>query len=219
MWDEKKLLEICEKYRDQAPKDVIVPEPYIPYVRDPENWNRILVLAESQNFGTGSKYYKWLNEHKTEPEKLMTRLKQNPYGDNRIGVGPWDGRLGELVKSVLRAIFKEANLDLEVENVAVSNAVPWTKKRSGSRNESSNKEMRCKARSFWKEIFEVWKPDIRMLIVLGKKAEEVMKDEEIQKNYKGKWFRVRHPSRAKKISYVHQAVEEFKNSGICLISD
>jgi len=212
MWDEKKLLEICETYSEGAPKNVVFPEPYIPYVRDPEKWNKILVLAESQNIGIDDDYYKWLK--KLKPTERMKRLgwkNPPPYTcpdkSDWIGVGPWDGGLGELVKSALRAIFEKANLKLKVEDVAVSNAVPWTKKRSGSRNESSDKEMRCKARNFWKEIFGVWNPDLRMIIVLGKKAEEVMNGAGILQKYNG--FEIRHPSRAKKISYNSQAIEKY----------
>ncbi|MGA2915269.1 MAG: uracil-DNA glycosylase family protein [Sedimentisphaerales bacterium] len=223
---EEALINVCKNHYYPNTESVIVPEPYIPYML--EKWNRILVLAESQNISLDDDYYKWLNE--LTSVQLMTRLGWKkweepipPYRDKNklgwIGVGPWDGRLGELVKSALRAIFEETNPNLKVEDIAVSNAVPWTKKRSGSRNERPDKEMQCKARKFWKEIFEIWNPNIRMIIVLGKNAQEAMNDAEIQKRYERKWLKLRHPSRAKKISYAHQAVEEFKNSRICLIRD
>jgi len=216
MWDEKKLLEICEKYKNQAPENVMFPEPYLPYMPDkPKKWNGILVLAEAQNFSRGGKYYEWLD--KLTSEERMTRLGRKPYEDKRIGVGPWDGKNGgedEIFKFALRAIFEGANLDLKLEDVAVSNAVPWTKKRGGSKNENPDEYMKAKAKDFWKEIFEAWDPEIKVLVVLGDMAEEVMNSAGILKKYEGKWLKLRHPSRTNKVSYACQAVslgvEKFK---------
>jgi hypothetical protein len=190
------LINVCKNHCYQNKESVIVPEPYIPHI--PKNWNGILVLADRQNINLGDDYYKWLNEHKTEPEILMTRLEQKPYKADWIGVGPWDDGT---VKLALQAIFEGANLDLKVENVAVSNAVPWTKKNK-SKNENPNdrkqdkvveKLMQDKAVEFWKEIFEIWN-DIKMLIVLGDSAERVMKKAGILKKDEVKWLKLRHPS-------------------------
>jgi len=196
MWNETQkeaLLNVCKKHYYQNAENVIVPEPYRPYM--PENWNGILVLAESQNISPGDEYDKWLNELKTEPGKLMTRLEQIPYKNKPdwIGVGPWDDGT---VKLALQAIFEGANLDLKFEDVAVSNAVPWTYK-SVDKNLNPDDEMQtknkmeAKAAEFWEEIFDVWQPDIKALLVLGNVAKSVM---ELAGVLREKYLKLRLPS-------------------------
>ena len=196
MWNEdqeKALLEVCRKYTSDAPENVIFPEPYLPY--QPENWNGILVLAESQVIRDKEEdYAKWLQ--KLTPEQRMTRLRRKdpipPYPDKRdkIGIGPWDDGT---IKLALQAIFKGAKLGLELENVAISNAVPWTRK-SGGKNLNPGEEMQVKAAKFWEEIVAVWKPDIKALVVLGNVAERVMRKAGVLEKYKKNWLKLRLPS-------------------------
>jgi len=182
------MLEICEKYKNQAPENVMFPEPYLPYMPDkPKKWNGILVLAEAQ--GRSSEYEERLRRRRTSVER-MTRLGWKkwkeppplfPNKPNWIGVGPWDDKT---VKLALQAVFEGANLNhLKLEDVAVSNAVPWTKKRSGSKNENPDEYMKAKAKDFWKDIFDVWKPEIKVLVVLGNIAEEIMNAPGIKEKY------------------------------------
>jgi len=191
MWNKTQkeaLLNVCKKHRYQNSENVIVPEPYLPYM--PENWNGILVLAESQNISPGDEYDKWLDELKTEPGKLMTRLEQIPYKNKPdwIGVGPWDDGT---IKLALQAIFEGANLALKLEDVAVSNAVPWTKKTNGRNVNPDKEEMQPKAAKFWKNIFDVWQPDIKALVILGKVAKEVMASADVKEE---KCLKLRLPS-------------------------
>jgi hypothetical protein len=194
MWDETKkdaLLKVCNEHCYQNSGNVIVPEPYLPYV--PENWNGngILVLAESQS-SNAPHYWKWVKE-KSELER-MQRLGENPEKPEKIGIGPWDDGT---IKLALQAIFTGANLDLKLEDVAVSNAVPWTR---GSGNNSKNlrpdKQMEAEAAKFWMDIFDKWQPDIKVLVVLGSVAKRVLTGADILSNskYKEKCLKLRLPS-------------------------
>jgi len=177
------LLEVCRRYREDAPENVLFDEPYLPYI--PENWNGILVLAESQVIRSKDKYAEWL-EKKLTPTQRMTRLGRKeptpPYEDqpDKIGVGPWDDGT---IKLALQAIFEGANPKLKLEEVAVSNAVPWTRKSTG-KNLRPDAQMKAKAAKFWGGIFDVWQPDIKALVVLGNFAEEVMKQAKILEKYR-----------------------------------
>jgi hypothetical protein len=176
------LINICKNHKYPHPEEVMFVEPYLPYI--PKDWNGILVLSESQNIKEGDKYYKWLIDELNE-ETRMTRLGRKESRPPNIdcldiGIGPWDDGT---IKIALQAIFEGANPKLKLENVAVSNAVPWTKKRRGSKNENPDKCMKNKAKEFWEDIFGMWEPKINMLIVLGNIAEEVMNNIEIKEKY------------------------------------
>jgi len=192
MWNETQkeaLLNECKKHAYKDTENVIVPEPYLPYM--PENWNGILVLAESQSSNAGE-YWDWVKE-KSELAKLECMQRLGKYPKGGLSIGPWDDGT---VKLAVQAIFEGANLDLKFEDVAVSNAVPWTR---GGGNNSKNLrpdgQMIAKAVDFWKDIFEVWNPDIKALIVLGNIAEEVMNAPGIKEKYKKNQLKLRSPSR------------------------
>ena len=197
MWNEAQrevLLEVCKQHIYQEIEHVVVPEPYLPY--KPKKWNGILVLAESQVIrNKEEEYAKWLQG--LTPEQRMTRLGRKdpkpPYPDKRdkIGVGPWDDGT---IKLALQAIFKGAELGLKLENVAVSNAVPWTRK-SGGKNLNPDDRMEAKAADFWRDIFYMWKPDIKVLAVLGNIAERVMTEAGIWEKHSKNWLKLRLPSR------------------------
>jgi hypothetical protein len=200
MWDEKTkkaLLNVCKKYTADAPENVIFTEPYLPYV--PENWNGILVLAESQMIrNEKDKYAQWLQELRSKPEHVMTRLGRKeprppyPNGPEKIGIGPWDDGT---IKLALKAIFIGAKLRLKLENVGVSNAVPWTRgSGNNSKNLNSDEQMKAKATEFWEATFDVWQPDIKALVVLGNVAERVMRKAGILEKYGEKCLRLRLPS-------------------------
>lgn len=198
MWNEdqeKALLEVCKKYTSEAPENVLFNEPYLPYV--PEDWNGILVLAESQMIrNEKDKYAQWLQELKSKPEYVMTRLGRKeprpPYedGPDKIGVGPWDDGT---IKLALQAIFIGAKLKLRLEDVAVSNAVVWTRKGNG-KNLNPDKQMEAKAAEFWKQVFDIWNPDIKALILLGNVAKRVMTNARITEKYSNNLLKLRLPS-------------------------
>ncbi len=177
MWNEDQkeaLLNVCKNHCYQNAENVIVPEPYLPYV--PENWNGILVLAESQS-SAYPQYWERLKKESTL--ERMQRLGKYPEG---VDIGPWDDGT---IKLALQAIFEGANLNLKLEDVAVSNAVPWTRKSDDNRkNLRPDEQMKAKAAEFWKEIFLVWQPDVKVLVVLGNVAEGVMKQARILGKYR-----------------------------------
>lgn len=190
---EKTLLEVCRKYTSDAPANVMFPEPYLPYKR--KKWNGILVLAESQVIrNKQEKYAQWLQG--LTPEQRMTRLGRKdptpPYADKRdkIGIGPWDNGT---IKLALQAIFERVEPKLKLEDVAVSNAVPWTRTGTG-KNLNPGEEMQVKAAKFWEEIVAVWKPDIKALLVLGNVAERVMRKAGVLEKYAKNWLKLRLPS-------------------------
>ena len=91
----------------------MVPEPYLPYL--PDQWNGVLVLAEAQQLAGAREYLRWLRG--LPPEQRMIRLSTpNPSG---VGVGPWDNGI---VKLAVKAMMP----DIQPEEVAVGNAVPWS---------------------------------------------------------------------------------------------
>ena len=110
-WSED-VLAVCRKWRETAPVEAMVREPYLPHV--PENWNGVLVLAEAQQLAGAHTYREWLNGLPSEQRMIRLSLK-SPDG---VGVGPWDNGI---VKLALKAMLPE----IDVEQTAVSNAVPW----------------------------------------------------------------------------------------------
>ena len=51
----KGLLTICEAFQRPKSENVVIEEPYIPYI--PDKWNYVLVLAESQNLSSRNSDY------------------------------------------------------------------------------------------------------------------------------------------------------------------
>jgi len=193
MWDENQkeaLLDVCRKHCYQNAQNSLVPEPYLPYM--PENWNGILILAEAQ---TPYPNY-WEKLKVLDSMGKMTRLGRKELQDKeaRIGIGPWDDRT---IKLALQAVFNGAKIGLKLEDVAVSNAVPWTKKTTGKNVTPDKEEMQAKAAEFWKDIFDVWKPDLKVLVVLGNIAESVMTKAGVlsDSKYEEKKLKLRLPSR------------------------
>jgi hypothetical protein len=203
MWneDEKKaLLNVCKEYIYPDKKVVIVCEPYLPY--RPKIWNGILVLAEAQS-SNASRYWDKLRD--LDETAKMTRLGrkelQDEEGDGDIGIGPWDDGT---IKFALQVIFKEACPKLKLEEIAVSNAVPWTRgSGKDGKNLSPDEQMEIEAAKFWGKIFDVWH-NIKVLITLGKVAERVMKNAGILKNEKfiENWLKLYHPSYTNRVKGV-----------------
>ncbi len=155
------LMEICRKYYRKAPPGVVFKEPYIPYV--PKPWNGVLVLAEAQNISSSDdEYAKRLRSLSRDAS-----FKRLGHWRGDIGIGPWDGGYAKLaLKAMLPTIA--------VERTAVSNAVPWTKREREGKNANPDDDMIELAAEFWEELLSAWKPEIRLLVVLGNVAKYVM---------------------------------------------
>ncbi len=140
--DEAAMLSICRSFVLGPDADVIVPEPYIPFI--PETWNGVLVLAEAQNLATDEGYKAWLLAQPPE-----TRLRRLPRED-RVGVQPWDD--GSLQLAV------RAALSLKPEQAAVSNAVPWSQRERSGRNKNPEQWLIERASRFWSEMLRLVMP-------------------------------------------------------------
>ncbi len=152
---------VCREFTAAAPAGVIIREPYLPYVPDP--WNGILVLAEAQQLASAVKYRQRL-EGLSSDERV--RRLYVWLGDG-LGVRPWDDGSIKLGLKAMRS-------DLRLEEVAVSNAVPWSCA-EGKANRNPTDEMRQAAVAFWHELLAVWEPEIRAVVTVGKTARLVMK--------------------------------------------
>lgn len=147
------LIEICKKFERTDPEEVVVAEPYIPHL--PENWNKVLVLSESQNL-SAKKYVDELLE-----KDANGRINRLYEWENKVGVLPWDD--GTLKLAV------EAAFGLKADETAVSNAVPWSLvSKSGKRNINPTKSLIESAASLWKEMLPVLQPE--RIITVGKIA-------------------------------------------------
>ncbi|MBI3272719.1 MAG: hypothetical protein HYZ53_27275 [Planctomycetes bacterium] len=158
MFDRQALLQVCRRHAADPPAEVVVPEPYLPLVPDPRNG--ILVLAEAQNL-SGEAYVLWLKN--LTPEGRMTRLP-GPHG---VGVGPWDDGP---VRLALKAVIPSVKL----AQVALGNAVPWSRLSESGANANPSEELEERATRFWRELLAIWQPQITALIVLGNVAKNVM---------------------------------------------
>ena len=167
----QELIEICKKPEYQIiGKNVVIPEPYIPYI--PKNWNGILVLAESQNLSNPeTKYKKELETMRLDgTDNIYRRLELRKPED--LGIKPWDD--DGYIKFALTVMFP----GIRLEETAVSNAVPWS--RADGINLNPTPVMEEEAKSFWKEIFEKWKTywndesGLKKIVNLGKVAERVI---------------------------------------------
>ncbi len=154
-----RLVRICRKHVLPSESCAVVPEPYVPYV--PPKWNGVLVTAEAQNLSsTNAAYISWLNAQGATGR--IRRLYDYP----QIGVAPWtDGTI---------QIALEAALGVVPEQVAVSNAVPWSILGDKKRNANPSDQMIERARSFWSEMLSSLQPKI--LVVCGKVGSLVFSD-------------------------------------------
>ena len=156
------LREVCSKHilPESVPPLAVFREPYIPYV--PDDWNRVLVLAESQNLAGADQKHRL--ELETMDERGRIDRLYNQDGIRRVG--PWDdGHLKMAVES----------LGFDPERTAVSNAVPWTLEGS-KRNLNPDRRLIDLAERFWSDIMpQLSKADAPALVItVGKVARQVM---------------------------------------------
>ena len=160
----QELIQICKNFILPKTYPVVIKEPYLPFV--PYNWNGILVLAEAQNLSQYvNRYDNYIQELNSwsEEDKILRLGKRGP----NLDIQPWDDFS---IRIALLAMIPNIN----IEEVAVSNAVPWSLTKELVANDNPSKEMISKAIAFWKEIFDKWNPKLKKIIALGRVAERVM---------------------------------------------
>jgi hypothetical protein len=155
----KLLLDICKKHIPPKSENAVISEGYIPYI--PDNWNKILVLAESQNLSRqNKKYVDWIQS--LTPIERMNRL--NEY-KNGIGIQPWDD--GSLKLAI------ESALNEKSENTGVSNASLWSQQRNTGANINPSNILLNLSALIGKEFLAILQP--KLIITAGKNAECVIK--------------------------------------------
>jgi hypothetical protein len=114
--------------------------------------NGILVLAESQNLHDFEGHRDAICQ-----KEEVDRFYRLPISTEKIGVGPWDNGVVQLA---LKAMIPNINLD----EVAVSNVVPWSQisPKNENKNVNPSEVLVDKAASFWEALLEVWEPHINI---------------------------------------------------------
>lgn len=171
------LVEICRKFTlSEDDFNVVIPEPYFPYI--PENWNKVLVLAESQNLSLSNSEY--VDELlRMTSEQRMARLG---YDTEFVGVYPWDDG------SIKLAI--EASLKIRSEETGVSNAVLWSQRGSNGQNVNPEIGLEKASSRIWLQFFESLDPE--MVVCCGKVAAQVIN----KSGWGGDVLHLRLPSRS-----------------------
>jgi len=137
------LSEICRRHTLPRSHDVVVPQPYVPFI--PKSWNGVLVLAEAQNLSKGSPDVEWLKSA-TADERIF-RLGR----DGRIAIQPWED--GSLKLAV------EAAFGIRAALTAVSNAVPWSLVDDKGNNKNPTPELIKRSKGLWSELLHAMKPE------------------------------------------------------------
>ncbi len=168
-----RLLAICREFTELAPDDVVVKEPYIPYI--PGSWNGVLVLAIAQNQSLVqrilSEYCDYLDDLSPEARYWRLRPDRNPNNPlvrrqaDALGIGPWDDESMGVKMAVMC-------LGLCPQETAVSNAVPWSR-RTEDNKDSPPAGVQHEAISFWRSVFGVWRPE--RIVAVGRPAEDVVR--------------------------------------------
>lgn len=155
-----------EEYGGQQDKYDLFP--YAPYI--PENWNRILVLAESQqlrSLNDGNKRYRQ-SLLAMEDEELIFRLGNkkitNQSPEKQIGITPWD-------EGYLKLAMLSCYPAFTIDQFGVSNAVPW---HLNKKNKAQSAFLKRKSVTFWEEILPVLKPSI--IVCTGVIADSIITD-------------------------------------------
>ena len=152
------LLVCCRRYI-LASDNVVIREPYIPYV--PDEWNGVLVLAESQNLSSSNSEYVEHLRSLTEEQRMMRLGIDN---DGEVGVYPWDD--GSLKLAVEVAFSKKA------ERTAVSNAVLWSQRGDSGQNVTPDGKLKDLSAKLWTEMLGILNPEL--VICSGNVAESII---------------------------------------------
>ena len=81
--DAEHLVRICLEAALEPRPDLVLSEPYVPYV--PADWNGILVLAEAQNLSRGNQEYAARLRGLPPRERVLRLVQERGAG---IGIGP-----------------------------------------------------------------------------------------------------------------------------------
>lgn len=172
----KDLIAACKKYMVPDSVSVVINEPYIPFV--PNNWNGIIILAESQNLSSATEgYVEDLNS--LTADERMERL--GFWEKEDIGVYPWDD--GSLKLAI------EAAFGVKASETAVSNAVPWSQRGESGQNINPGIVLQNQSAKLWAELLDILKPDL--VICSGKVADSVIS----KTGWSGHKFKVRLPAK------------------------
>lgn len=152
------LLAVCKKHVLSNSANAVINEPYIPYI--PDNWNGIIVLAESQNLSSRSDDYIQALMSLSANER-MNRLS---LGLNGIGVQPWDD--GSLKLAI------EAAFDVKASETAVSNAVLWSQRGKTNQSITPDVNLQTESSKLWVELLPILKPTL--IICSGNVADSVI---------------------------------------------
>lgn len=141
--------------------DVVIAEPYIPFI--PADWSGVLVLAEAQNLSDSeAPYTKKLTSPSTSSADRIGRLGSKLFEKElrgHLGVRPWDD--GSL-KLALEAIGIDHTL------AAVSNAVLWSQRVRARKNRNPEKALQARSSELWHEMLKVMQPS--HIVTAGKVA-------------------------------------------------
>lgn len=151
------LIRICLEFPAIQDLEVVISQPYIPWV--PDNWNGLLVLAEAQNLSkTNQGYVDQLR--KMSAEEQVCRL----CDPNNLGIEPWDD------SSLKLAV--EAALSESWNQTAVSNAVLWSQITATSANQTPSDELIVLSTRLWPQLLDVLQP--KLVVSAGKIANGVV---------------------------------------------
>lgn len=165
------LIKICDnfKFNEKTKQgNIVIDSPYIPYI--PDNWeqNKILILFEAQNLSgssVGNKEY--VDKLKSSKSKQVLRLYECLLNENEIGISPWDDGYLDFP---LRVCFPEH----EHKNFAVGNAVLWSLSKNG-KNLNPSKDLIEKSSQIWKQFLAKMKP--KRIVLVGNIAKAVVTSE------------------------------------------
>lgn len=162
----QKLVKICLDHGVyQGTTKVVIDVPYIPYI--PENWNRVLVVAEAQNLDVGS-YANCSDEQKIcrlYPDRDSSKSYANAGPFPIMDVKPWkDGSIPLALK---------AALDLNPYETAVCNACLWSQ-RNGGANVNPNEEMQKQSKELWRAMWTELEPHISKVVCCGSIASAIL---------------------------------------------
>jgi hypothetical protein len=169
------LVNVCKQFLLPNDGSVVIEESYIPYI--PEQWNKILVLAESQNLSASNcQYVKTLLS--MSQEGRIRRLGASP---DYVGVYPWDD--GSIKLAV------EAAFQVDSSRVAVSNAVLWSQRGKNEENKNPDIDLQGRSSKIWSELLCILKPE--KIICCGKIAQSVI----AKTNWEGEVINLRLPAK------------------------
>ncbi len=172
----QQLIEICKEYILPAGENVVISEPYIPYI--PDKWNRLLILAESQNLSFSNINYVETLSNMT----IEGRIQRLGVSSDYVGVYPWDD--GSIKLAV------EASLKVQAIEVGVSNAVLWSQRGSNKENINPDLNLQVRSSEIWSKLLPILDPNV--VVCCGKIALQVIK----KSNWKGKVIHFRLPSKS-----------------------